>query len=270
MRSIGNMGIPANVTAAMRLQIPRRRLALGTTGSVSIGTDAVDSVVEQFDDDWVGIDGSNDLDWYRFSVSDWRFAEIPHATRPHLHDRGPGHNQRRRPERLESTTVFIRGKRQRNGGGERDGAGRDRVNLLAAIVNGGGYLARVRGVQDMNQFYQLDVTLRDLPEVGTFADLNLDVAMDVADWQVFLINASVDLTGLRATRHTASRRPGFGRRQRLFRLQGVQVGLQLDERGRRVRAAAASAGAAGAVVGRCVTAGLLAYCAAGGAFNAAR
>ena len=36
----------------------------------------MDSVVEQFDDDWVGIDGSNDLDWYRFSVSDWCFADI--------------------------------------------------------------------------------------------------------------------------------------------------------------------------------------------------
>ena len=64
------------------------------------------------------------------------------------------------------------------------------------LSTAGDYLVRVRGVQDMNQFYQLDVTLRDLPEVGTFADLNLDGLTDVADWQVFLIDASVDLTGL--------------------------------------------------------------------------
>ena len=54
------------------------------------------------------------------------------------------------------------------------------------LSTAGDYLVRVRGVQDMNQFYQLDVTLRDLPEVGTFADLNLDGLTDVADWQASL------------------------------------------------------------------------------------
>ena len=50
--------------------------SLGTTGSITLGADATDSVVEQFDDEWVGIDGSNDFDWYRFTVTGECFANI--------------------------------------------------------------------------------------------------------------------------------------------------------------------------------------------------
>ena len=52
---------------------------LGTVSaksSYALGADAVDSVVEEFDDDWLGIDGSTDEDWLRFHVPQAAVADI--------------------------------------------------------------------------------------------------------------------------------------------------------------------------------------------------
>lgn len=171
--------------------------ALGTTGSISIGTDATDSTVEQFDDDWVGIDGTTDVDWFRFQVSDWCFADI------RLTPLGPTY-----------TTVsngLFNAKAQSDLALQLYSSG-ESVNQIASVNSAGlggtelissqllsaagDFLVRVRGIQDLNQFYQLDIALRNLPEVGTFLDLNLDGLTDILDWQVFLDSASVDLSGL--------------------------------------------------------------------------
>ena len=64
------------------------------------------------------------------------------------------------------------------------------------LTAAGDYLIRVRGSQDMNQFYRLDISLSELPPAGTSADLNLDGSASGADWEIFLASAFVDLTGL--------------------------------------------------------------------------
>jgi len=171
--------------------------ALGTTGSLSIGADAVDSVVEQFDDDWVGIDGSNDVDWYRFSASDWCFADI------RLTPVGPTYTTVAQGT-INATAMSDLNLRLYSSGESVDelvavnetGLGGSEMLLSQLLPTAGDFLVRVRGIQDLNQFYQLDVSLSELPEMGTFADLNLDGLTDILDWQVFLANASVELTGL--------------------------------------------------------------------------
>lgn len=171
--------------------------ALGTSGSISIGTDAADSVVEQFDDDWVGIDGSNDLDWYRFSVSDWCFADI------RLTPVGPTYTTVAQGTINAAAMSDLNLRLYSSGESVNEmavvnetGLGGSELLRARLLSTAGDYLVRVRGVQDLNQFYQLDISLRELPEVGTFADLNLDGLTDIVDWQVFLNFASVELTGL--------------------------------------------------------------------------
>jgi hypothetical protein len=169
----------------------------GTTGSSSIGVDATDSVVEQFDDDWVGIDGANDLDWYRFSVTGECFANIL------LTPVGPTYTTvaqglfnaaamsdldlqlfRDGPRLTRVATVDQQG----IGGAEWIPA-----QLLSEV---GDYLIRIAGEQDFNQFYQLDVLIGETPVAGTSADLNLDGLADLADWHIFLASDVIDLNGL--------------------------------------------------------------------------
>jgi hypothetical protein len=67
------------------------------------------------------------------------------------------------------------------------------AQLLSAA---GDYLVRVRGTQDFNQFYRLDISLSEVPAAGTSADVNLDGAVNIADWQAFLAGAFGHFTGL--------------------------------------------------------------------------
>ena len=43
--------------------------SFGHSGGVSVGLDSTDSVVDQFDDDWLGVDGTSGTDWFRFSTA---------------------------------------------------------------------------------------------------------------------------------------------------------------------------------------------------------
>jgi hypothetical protein len=55
---------------------------------------------------------------------------------------------------------------------------------------------RVRGSQDFNQFYQLDVALNAAPLAGTSADLNLDGQTNAGDWSMFVVNSYTTFSGL--------------------------------------------------------------------------
>ncbi len=170
---------------------------LGTTGTVSIGTDAIDSVVDQFDDDWVGIDGVSDFDWYRFSVTGDCFANIRLAPiGPTYTTVAQGTINAAAMSDL-AMQLFIDGPRStRLTSADRNGIGGTELIPSQLLPNMGNYLIRIGGDQDFNQFYQLDIVISEVPVAGTSADLNLDGLADLADWQVFLANAFVDLTGL--------------------------------------------------------------------------
>jgi hypothetical protein len=64
------------------------------------------------------------------------------------------------------------------------------------LSTAGDYLIRVRGLQDLNQFYQLDLAVSGRPVAGTSADLNLDGETTLNDWSIFVANAYTNLSGL--------------------------------------------------------------------------
>lgn len=173
--------------------VPASATVLGsftTSGAASLGVDAVDSVVDQFDDDWLGIDGTSDVDWYRFSVTGESFANIA------LTPVGPTYETTQQGVfnaaaqsdlilQLYAATPSVSLIKTFDTGG---------IGLAEAIAAqhlaaAGDYLLRVRGKQDLNQFYRLDVSVSPLPVPGTSADLNFDGSEDLNDWIIFLANS---------------------------------------------------------------------------------
>jgi hypothetical protein len=176
--------------------------ALNTSGHVVVGLDATDSVVNQLDHDWLGIDGTSDVDWFRFSVSDNSFANIQ------LTPIGPTYittaqgtfNAAAQSDlildfyKTSPTISLIKTVDTR-------GLGASEVIGAQQLASAGDYLIRVREKQDLNQFYRLDVSVSTLPAPGTSADLNLDGMTSLADWQIFVANTGTT-TGL-LTQHDA-------------------------------------------------------------------
>ncbi|MCC7084106.1 MAG: hypothetical protein IT427_03755, partial [Pirellulales bacterium] len=170
-----------------------------TTGSVSWGGDAVDGTIEQFDDDFLGIDGSNDTDWFRFSITGETFANIQ------VTPVGPTYTTVQQglfnaSAQNDLSFQFL----YENPGGNlslisnvnQHGLGGSELVPAGLLTTAGNYLLRVRGPQDANQFYQLDLTLSELPQPGMSADLDFNGLTDIADWQTFITNAYTDLSGL--------------------------------------------------------------------------
>lgn len=172
--------------------------SFGTTGSVTVGLDAVDSVVEQFDDDWAGIDGFSDRDWFKFTVSGETFANVvltPIGPTYETVQQGVFNAARQNdlvltayagPAFTQIATTDLGG----IGEAEQLGA----LYLPAA----GEYLFRVTGKQDANQFYSLALSLSELPVAGTSADLDFDNAATILDWELLQANSYGSLAGLTA------------------------------------------------------------------------
>lgn len=170
-------------------------LTLG--GSISIGRDAGDSVVTEFDDDWTGIDGTTDADWFKVTTTSPGFARIK------LTPIGPSYvsvqqgnfNAAAQNDLIlqffnvdPALTLLESANKTAIGGSETIGA-----RYLSTPAT---YAIRVRGTQDLNQFYQLDVALDVAPAAGMSADLNLDGVVNIDDWTVFVDNSYTTLSGL--------------------------------------------------------------------------
>ena len=168
-----------------------------TAGAISLGRDAVDSVVEQFDDDWLGIDGTGDADWFRFSVSGQSFANIKitpvgpsYATEQQGAINAASLNDLVLQVYAATPSVSFMATANRQGIGSAE-------SIPAQLLpTAGDYLVRVLGRQDMNQFYQLDLSISELPAAGASADLNLDGQTTFSDWALFAANAFSDLSAL--------------------------------------------------------------------------
>ena len=166
-------------------------------GFVSVGRDAVDSVVEQFDDDWTGVDGSNDADWFRFTTAAPGFANIK------LTPIGPSYTSVQQgafnaAAQSDLVLQVFTGAPTFNllETANKTGLGGTEAVGARYLSTAGDYLVRVRGTQDFNQFYQLDVALNAAPLAGTSADLNLDGLTNAGDWGVFTEYSYTTFTGL--------------------------------------------------------------------------
>ena len=168
-----------------------------TTGSFSIGLDAVDSVVEQFDDDWVGIDGTSDSDWFKFTVSGQSFANIKLTpVGPTYETVQQGVFNAAAMNDLEFQVFKTSPNLTQIGTATRTGVGSPETIAAQLLSTAGDYLIRVLGRQDANQFYQLDLSFSELPAPGISADLNLDGFTNAGDWAVFSANAYTDLSAV--------------------------------------------------------------------------
>jgi hypothetical protein len=156
-----------------------------TTGSISVGRDAVDSVVEQFDDDWLGIDGTSDSDWFRFTIAGPSVADIT------LTPVGPTYETVQQGvfnaaamndlefQVFQAPSMSLIGRAAETG-----------IGLAESIADqlfptAGEYFIRVLGRQDANQFYQLDLSFSELPVIDENADFDGDADVDGEDFLVW-------------------------------------------------------------------------------------
>lgn len=163
---------------------------LGTSGSVSVGTDADDWRVEQFDGDWLGIDGGSDQDWFRFSVMGESFANLQ------LTPMGPTYETLQQglfnaAEQSDLVLQIFSASPSLTLLETIDAEGIGDIEQVGAqfLPEAGDYFLRVRGRQDVNQFYQIDLSISELPLAGTSADLNLDGVTDILDWTILVDNS---------------------------------------------------------------------------------
>jgi hypothetical protein len=137
--------------------------AFSSPGVAIRGADAMDSVVEEEDDDWLGIDGTSDQDWFRFSttktaVVDLRVTPIgPSYTTTEQGAFNAAAQADLVMEIYSPEMMLLRSIDQAALGGA------EGVNSLT-LMQPGDYFVRVAGRQDNNQFYRidLDVALPDL------------------------------------------------------------------------------------------------------------
>lgn len=157
--------------------------SFGSTGRVALGLSALDTVVNQFDDDWLGIDGNSDADWFSFSITGSTFAKIqirPIGPTYETVQQGVFNAAAQNDLVLQlfsiNPDVSLLASADAGGPGE--------VELIEGhYLIPGTYHMRVRGTQDANQFYRLDMLLDDRPAIADF-DVDGDVdATDLNLWQ---------------------------------------------------------------------------------------
>jgi hypothetical protein len=165
-----------------------------TTGSISIGRDAVDSVVEQFDDDWLGIDGTSDSDWFRFTVSSPSVADIKLTpVGPTYETVQQGVFNAAAMNDLEFQ-VFKAPSLGLLGSGAETGVGMAESIDDLLFSTAGDYLIRVLGRQDANQFYQLDLSFSEIPVAAENADFDGDADVDGEDFLIWQRGAGIGTT----------------------------------------------------------------------------
>lgn len=126
------------------------------SASVSLGTDAGDSVAKEFDNDWLGIDGSSDTDWFRFTIPNGGVARI------NVTPQGPTYTTAKQglfnaaaqsdlSLDLYASDLTPIVSENTSGLGEAETTGDIRLSQP------GEYFIRVTGAQDVNQFYEIDM-----------------------------------------------------------------------------------------------------------------
>ncbi len=172
--------------------------SISSGSSVSIGTDAVDTVVSPSDTDFISIDRSTDLDFFSFTVSGPSQADIL------LTPLGPTYNENvggvQEPIDTSSISNLALDFYDTDGttllaSANLTGAGFEESLTGISLPSAGEYYVRVTGDDPMIQFYQLDVSVED-PQIFLPADFNENGLVDLGDfgdWQAsYGLNAGGD------------------------------------------------------------------------------
>jgi hypothetical protein len=154
-----------------------------TGGRTALGIDAIDTIVQQFDDDWLSIDGLNDADWFSFSVTGPTFAKLQvkpigptyETTQQGIFNSASQNDLVMQLFSIDPAVSLI---------ASADAGGLGVAEALESqYLVAGDYYLRVRGKQDLNQFYRVDLLLDDRRPIADFdEDGDVDSA-DFAFWQ---------------------------------------------------------------------------------------
>ena len=148
------------------------RLEVGS--SYTLGTDATNSTVNEMDDDWVGIDGSSDEDWFSFLVIDpidLNVTVTPIGPSYTTQEQGSVNTASR--SNLNFTVYDTDGTSVLTSVNS-TGIGQAEELSFFNISTSGRYYVRVDGTEDTNQFYSFDISAatavpNDLTWVGRFS-----------------------------------------------------------------------------------------------------
>ena len=148
------------------------RLDIGS--SFTLGTDATNSSVNEMDDDWVGIDGSSDEDWFSFLVIDpieLNVTVTPIGPSYTTQEQGSVNAASR--SNLNFTVYDTNGTSVLTNVNS-TGIGQAEQLSFFNISTTGRYYIRVEGTEDTNQFYRFDISAstavpNDLNWVGRFS-----------------------------------------------------------------------------------------------------
>ncbi|MEQ8211283.1 MAG: pre-peptidase C-terminal domain-containing protein [Lacipirellulaceae bacterium] len=176
--------------------------SLSINDSVVIGTSADDAVVEQNDSDWVGLDGGNDIDWFRFTLTE------PAAVNINLRPQGPTYETQQQGVFNAQAQSNLSFSLYSSGGNFLTAVDSQSIGEAEQLIGftlpaAGDYLVRVDSLEDQNQFYELDiattrqVTLQvnqstgDLTLTSPVASVEIDAytitstagRLDAANWQ---------------------------------------------------------------------------------------
>ncbi|NOY30567.1 MAG: matrixin family metalloprotease [Planctomycetes bacterium] len=145
-------------------------LGLISSGStVSIGTDAVDTLVSPTDTDFISIDRNTDIDFFSFTTSGPSLLDVV------LSPLGPTYNEGEQNGAQSSIdtsaisnltlTVFDTDGFTMLGTANSTGAGFAEMLTGISLPAAGDYFVRITGDDEMAQFYQLDVTVEIQPSL---------------------------------------------------------------------------------------------------------
>lgn len=132
---------------------------IGTAGSVDMGKHSENFAVNEFDGDWLGIDGNSDEDWFEFRITGRTSVDI------NVIPQGPTYTTNHQgninfKERADlnwavydaNGTQIMKVDRTLAGSNER---------MYDLFLEDGFYYVRVDGEADRNQFYKIEVSAND-------------------------------------------------------------------------------------------------------------
>ena len=143
-------------------------------GSAVLGLDAQGSSVNEMDDDWVGIDGNSDEDWFTF------FSVDPFALDVTVSPMGPSYTTQEQgnfnaKERSDLNFQIV----DSNGSSVLTTVDATNIGGIEEIsgfsLSAGRYYIKIDGENDLNQFYKLELEVsssvpKDLTWVGRFSN----------------------------------------------------------------------------------------------------
>ena len=161
--------------------------------SYRLGEDAANFDAAEMEDQWMGIDGNSDEDWFEFTAHHTSFINIE------VTPLGPSYTTNAQGS-IDTSAMSDLKFRVYDSDGSTLIATIDSSNAGEAETfefltpSTGSFFIEVDGETDQNQFYQLDV-ISDF-DAGIQSDLNQDGQITLLDWHAFKSGQGIDMSAL--------------------------------------------------------------------------